>query len=80
MNQRRQLRFEDRLVRIPINTFLKSGNPNRVYTKAIDIPKIRQSSTVRPNVPAAVGDVIKSQTNPENARGQNNAAAVNRPV
>ncbi len=78
MNQRRRLRFEDRLVRIPINTFLKQNNPNRIYTKAIDLPKIQQSTTVRPSVPAGVEVVIESQTNPEDARGANNAEAVER--
>lgn len=36
---RRNLRFEDRLVRVPINTFLKS-NPNRITTEEVDLPSL----------------------------------------
>lgn len=38
-DSRRNLRFEDRLVRVPINTFLKS-NPNRLTTEEVDLPNL----------------------------------------
>lgn len=62
---RRRLRFEDRLVRIPINTFLKS-NPNRVTTDGLDLPDLTSAGsapqTVRPNVPVSVEEVISEET------------------
>lgn len=64
---RRNLRFEDRLVRVPINTFLKS-NPNRVETDEVELPELTSTEsapqTVRPEVPPAVGTVIEEQTQP----------------
>lgn len=64
-DSRRRLRFEDRLVRIPINTFLKS-NPNRVTTDEIDLPDLTSAGgapqTVRPNVPVSVEEVISEET------------------
>lgn len=62
---RRSLRFEDRLVRMPINTFLKS-NPNRITTHEIDLPDLgaptAESDTVRPVVPEPVETVIEAET------------------
>jgi murein DD-endopeptidase MepM/ murein hydrolase activator NlpD len=62
---RRTLRYEDRLVRVPINTFLKS-NPNRVTTGEIDLPELTEAlaapQTVRPNVPVTVGEIISEET------------------
>lgn len=66
-DSRRNLRFEDRLVRVPINTFLKS-NPNRVETNEVELPELTSTQsapqTVRPEVPPAVGTVIEEQTQP----------------
>jgi len=66
-DSRRNLRFEDRLVRVPINTFLKS-NPNRVETNEVELPELTSTQsapqTVRPEVPPAVGTVIEGQTQP----------------
>ncbi len=64
LRTRRRLRFEDRLVRIPINTFLKS-NPNKVYTSAIDVPEIELGTTVRPTVPDEVQGIIEEETSTE---------------
>lgn len=62
---RRTLRYEDRLVRVPINTFLKS-NPNRVTTDELDVPSLTATTaepqTVRPNVPVSVEEVISDET------------------
>lgn len=63
---RRTLRYEDRLVRVPINTFLKS-NPNRIQTEGIELPDLSstggpKSDTVRPQVPEAVETVIEAET------------------
>lgn len=62
---RRNLRFEDRLVRVPINTFLKS-NPNRITTNELDISELTAESaggdTVRPQVPEPVEAVIEAET------------------
>lgn len=66
MKARRRLRHEERLVRIPINTFLKS-NPNRVFTSAVDVPEISGGTTVRPSVPEDVETVIEEETSVEQA-------------
>ncbi len=60
INAHRRLRLENRLVRIPINTFLKS-NPNKVFTEAIDLPEMTSGTTVRPEVPDEVGEVIAAE-------------------
>lgn len=66
-DSRRNLRFEDRLVRVPINTFLKS-NPNRVETNEVELPELTSTQsapqTVRPEVPPTVETVIEGQTQP----------------
>lgn len=66
ISTRRRLRLEDRLVRVPINTFQKS-NPNRVLTSAVDVPEVstQQASTVRPVVPDEIESVIQEETKPE---------------
>lgn len=62
MDARRQLRFEDRLVRVPVNTFLKS-NPNRISADEVDLPELTSTSdTVRPVVPEEVEAVIEEET------------------
>jgi murein DD-endopeptidase MepM/ murein hydrolase activator NlpD len=66
LNVHRALRNEDRTVRIPVNTFLKS-NPNRMSTEAIEIPEITVSDTVRPLLPEELEAVINAQTSPEMA-------------
>ncbi len=67
---RRNLRFEDRLVRVPINTFLKT-NPNRIETDEVDLPELTSTAeapqTVRPEVPPAVEMVIEEETQTEAA-------------
>ena len=63
---RRKLRFEERLVRVPINTFQKS-NPNRVLTSAVEVPEVSESTTVRPLVPDELGEVIAQETEVEAA-------------
>ncbi|HRQ90794.1 MAG TPA: M23 family metallopeptidase, partial [Bacteroidia bacterium] len=52
---RRTLRYEDRLVRVPINTFLKSNsNPNRIEVDEVNPPELTSTATepqtVRPEV------------------------------
>lgn len=64
ISARRRLRLENRLVRVPINTFLKT-NPNRVFTSAIEVPDISSGITVRPSVPEEVESVIQSETSAE---------------
>jgi murein DD-endopeptidase MepM/ murein hydrolase activator NlpD len=64
LKTRRRLRLEDRLVRVPINTFLKS-NPNKVFTSAIDVPKADEPTTVRPSVPEEMQEIIAEETSPE---------------
>jgi len=67
MNLRRSLRFEDRTVRVPINTFLKS-NPNRVTTDAVEMPEFTAiGETVRPKLPEELGFVIEEETQAEEA-------------
>jgi murein DD-endopeptidase MepM/ murein hydrolase activator NlpD len=64
---RRQLRLEDRLVRVPINTFLKS-NPNRVLTSAVEVPELSsEGTTIRPVVPDELNSVIEEETTVESA-------------
>ena len=62
----RNLRYESRMVRIPINTFQRS-NPNRVYTQSIEPPKIDTSAPSKPSVPDTTDRVIDKETTPENA-------------
>jgi hypothetical protein len=67
---RRTLRYEDRLVRVPINTFLKS-NPNRIEVDEVNPPELTSTEsvpqTVRPEVPPAVEMVIEEETQTEAA-------------
>ena len=69
-DSRRNLRFEDRLVRVPINTFLKS-NPNRLEVDEVNPPDLTIANpspeTVRPAVPEQVETVIETETQPEAA-------------
>ncbi|MEM7699052.1 MAG: M23 family metallopeptidase [Verrucomicrobiota bacterium] len=72
MDAHRRLRYESRMVRVPINTFLKS-NPNQVLTTAVEVPEVTTSTTVRPVVPPTVRSVIEAETNsdtvePEDSR------------
>jgi murein DD-endopeptidase MepM/ murein hydrolase activator NlpD len=69
MDLRRSLRFEDRTVRVPINTFLKSNpNPNRVTTDEVEIPALTTTGeTVRPALPEELGTVIEAETQAETA-------------
>lgn len=60
INAHRRQRFENRLIRIPINTFLRS-NPNKIFTEAIDLPEMTSGTTVRPEVPEEVGEVIEAE-------------------
>lgn len=64
LKTRRRLRFEDRLVRVPINTFLKS-NPNKMTTSAIEVPEIKPGATVRPVVPEEMEEIIDKETTSE---------------
>lgn len=66
---RRTLRYEDRQVRVPINTFLKStSNPNRIEVDEVNPPEptstATEPQTVRPEVPPAVEMVIEEETQP----------------
>ncbi|MEM7602573.1 MAG: M23 family metallopeptidase [Verrucomicrobiota bacterium] len=58
---RRKLRLEERLVRVPINTFQRS-NPNRVTSPEIEVPEVTESATVRPVIPEIVAEVIDGET------------------
>lgn len=64
LKTRRRLRFEDRLVRVPINTFLKS-NPNKVFASAIDVPEVEESTTVRPTVSEEMQEILEEETSDE---------------
>lgn len=66
MDSHRTLRMENRRVRVPINTFLKS-NPNRVTTTSINVPELTTGTTVRPEVPDNVQSVIQEETDIEAA-------------
>lgn len=68
-DSRRNLRYEDRPVRVPINTFLKS-NPNRIETGEVDLPNLTSNTrpapdTARPSVPEEVETVIEAETSTE---------------
>ncbi len=60
----RNLRYESRHVRVPINTFLRS-NPNVIKTTKVEVPKLETPTTVRPDVPEVVAEVIEAQTTEE---------------
>jgi len=64
MNARRRLRHEDRLVRVPVNTFLKT-NPNRLETEEIELTEPELSETPRPMVPVSVEEIIGEVTEVE---------------
>lgn len=65
MDARRTLRYEDRLVRVPINTFLKS-NPNRLTTDEVDLPELTSvGETIRPVLPEEIEAVIEEETRTE---------------
>ncbi len=64
IDSHRNLRYESRLVRIPINTFLRS-NPNTITTEKIEVPKLNAPTTVRPDVPAPIENAIAEQTSEE---------------
>ena len=64
LDTHRNLRYESRRVRVPINTFLRS-NPNRITTEKISIPASNAPTTVRPDVPKPVATVIKKETKEE---------------
>lgn len=65
IDPRRSLRLEDRTVRVPINTFLKT-NPNRLTTDVIDLPEVTANGeTVRPAVPESLELVIEEETQTE---------------
>lgn len=67
MDLHRSLRFEDRTVRVPINTFLKS-NPNRITTDEVEIPALTATGeTIRPKLPDELGLVIEEETEAEAA-------------
>lgn len=67
MDLHRSLRFEDRTVRVPINTFLKS-NPNRITTDEVEIPELTATGeTTRPKLPDELGLVIEEETEVEAA-------------
>ncbi|MAS94867.1 MAG: peptidase M23 [Verrucomicrobiales bacterium] len=63
----RRLRHEDRIVRIPINTFSKS-NPNLLTTAPVSVEEITErSAAVRPVVPEEIETVIEAETSTEAA-------------
>jgi murein DD-endopeptidase MepM/ murein hydrolase activator NlpD len=67
IDPRRSLRFEDRIVRVPINTFLKT-NPNRITTEGIELPELTENGeTIRPRVPEELEQVIEEETRAETA-------------
>lgn len=63
MNSHRKLRFESRMVRVPIHTFQKSSVPNRVYAKDVDVEKVDTGKEARPAVPKTTSSVILKETN-----------------
>ena len=68
IDPRRSLRFEDRPVRVPVNTFLKSENPNRMTSHEVELPELTTTqSTVRPVVPDPLSTVIEEETKVESA-------------
>lgn len=64
----RQLRKEFRMVRIPVDTFLKS-NPNRYVSKDVELPDSPTFSVVssRPDVPEEVLMVMNKESSSEEA-------------
>ena len=60
----RRLRFEDRIVKVPIHTFMKS-DPNRVLSEQLDMTEVlpKREGTVRPVLSSRVEAVIEQETN-----------------
>lgn len=68
-DSRRSLRYEDRSVRVPINTFQRS-NPNRISTEAVnptDLTTVSTPQTIRPVVPEELETIIEEETKTESA-------------
>ncbi|MDF1754821.1 MAG: M23 family metallopeptidase [Verrucomicrobiales bacterium] len=63
----RVLRYESRMVRVPINTFQKSTAANRAYAQDIEPPNIAESPQLGPAVPETTSSVISEETDPEQA-------------
>ncbi|MDF1812458.1 MAG: M23 family metallopeptidase [Verrucomicrobiales bacterium] len=61
----RVLRYESRMVRVPINTFQKKTNPNRAYTQDISVPKLSEDEEGSPSIPETTSSVISRETEPE---------------
>lgn len=64
----RSLRFENRRVRVPIKTFMKS-NPNRVTSEPLNITKVLPSSDQihRPVLSPMLAEIIEEETDYEQA-------------
>ncbi len=73
----RQLRYESRMVRVPINTFQRS-NPNRVYTSAIDPPEIDGEDSPRPVLPETTSSIIAEETDPGDALPEKSRSLLDR--
>jgi len=53
---------------VPVNTFLKSENPNRMTSHEVELPELTTTqTTVRPVVPDPLSTVIEEETKVESA-------------
>ena len=66
----RNLRFEPRKVRVPLNTFMKS-NPNLMTVTKIEVPSLALQAKSGPDAPPVIEKVLVEQTNPGNAEPGN---------
>ena len=74
----RKLRYESRMVRAPINTFLQRSNPNRVYTSTITPPEMDGDAPPRPIVPETINSIISEETETENATPEKSKSLLER--
>ena len=63
----RSLRLENRYVRVPIHTFMKS-NPNRVTSEDMDLTEviISDDDPIRPSLPTRLESIVDRETDQEN--------------
>ena len=68
IREHRKIRFENRKVPTPINTFMKS-NPNRLTVTKVEVPSLAPPELkAGPDAPPIVEKAVQEQTNPVNAQ------------
>jgi len=68
LREHRSLRYESRMVRVPINTFQASSVvPNKLYSDNIQVPPIDTNIAVGPALSEDTGEIISQEADPKSA-------------